>query len=293
MTTMTICKLRFPLYSMHCVVSRFGMMFRYVLLRGTKRFRLFSPADAPRMYTVGRLRRIHPNGRINYEGEPTSADGLGLEEAAQAEWLDAAANRRNAERSLEDAEKALEAIHRADSSTGKQAAPSRRSEEMALQAVEDAEAAVECAMERLLRAKMALKARARGLPLRGGKERRAIGGASADGHGLSAARATPPNFSRIGALPRTAPKEWKKSTKLTSCFPGLLQSQCAELTLEEGCMLYLPCGWFHEVISVGEHSAINYWFHPPDTRSFRKPYRAATFWEREWRRVQRQLSADV
>ena len=50
-------------------------------------------------------------------------------------------------------------------------------------------------------------------------------------------------------------------------------------------MLYLPCGWFHEVTSSGEHCALNYWFHPPTTRRYRAPYRAAAFWKREWRRV--------
>ena len=55
----------------------------YVLLRGRKNFRLYSPADAERMYTVGTLERVHPNGRINYEGFETNADG------ADAEAVDA------------------------------------------------------------------------------------------------------------------------------------------------------------------------------------------------------------
>ena len=54
---------------------------RYVLLRGRKRFRLFSPADAHRMYTHGRIRKVHSNGRINYVGHVRvlllmAADGL-------------------------------------------------------------------------------------------------------------------------------------------------------------------------------------------------------------------------
>jgi len=46
---------------------------RYVLLRGRKRFRLFSPADAHRMYTHGRIRKVHSNGRINYVGHVCAA----------------------------------------------------------------------------------------------------------------------------------------------------------------------------------------------------------------------------
>jgi len=42
----------------------------YVLLRGVKQFRLFTPADIFKMYT-----KVHPNGRINYEGFETEADG--------------------------------------------------------------------------------------------------------------------------------------------------------------------------------------------------------------------------
>ena len=41
----------------------------YVLLRGRKRFRLWPPTQAARMCTHGKLQRIHPNGRIVYEGQ--------------------------------------------------------------------------------------------------------------------------------------------------------------------------------------------------------------------------------
>eukprot|EP00240_Pyramimonas_obovata_P013098 CAMPEP_0118930864 /NCGR_PEP_ID=MMETSP1169-20130426/7406_1 /TAXON_ID=36882 /ORGANISM="Pyramimonas obovata, Strain CCMP722" /LENGTH=244 /DNA_ID=CAMNT_0006873285 /DNA_START=160 /DNA_END=890 /DNA_ORIENTATION=+ len=47
----------------------------YVLLRGCKRFQMYCPGDAPKMYTNGALARVHSNGRINYEGDPTRADG--------------------------------------------------------------------------------------------------------------------------------------------------------------------------------------------------------------------------
>ena len=35
----------------------------------------------------------------------------------------------------------------------------------------------------------------------------------------------------------------------------------------------------------------SYWFHPPDTSSYERPYRAHGFWRREWRRTLR-LHAD-
>lgn len=38
----------------------------YVLLHGRKRFRLYSPDHAKRMYTHGRIAKVHANGRIVY-----------------------------------------------------------------------------------------------------------------------------------------------------------------------------------------------------------------------------------
>lgn len=41
----------------------------YILLRGRKRFRLWSPDHAPQLYTHGHLECVHPNGRIIYRGQ--------------------------------------------------------------------------------------------------------------------------------------------------------------------------------------------------------------------------------
>jgi hypothetical protein len=47
-----------------------------VLLRGSKRFRLWPPSAAPGMYVAGAIARIHPSGRIVYEGQgDIRADG--------------------------------------------------------------------------------------------------------------------------------------------------------------------------------------------------------------------------
>jgi hypothetical protein len=47
----------------------------YVLVHGSKHFRLFSPADAARMYVHGDVAVVHPNGRICYDGLVTLPDG--------------------------------------------------------------------------------------------------------------------------------------------------------------------------------------------------------------------------
>jgi hypothetical protein len=54
----------------------------YILLKGRKRFTLFSPNDAENLYINSTPSQIHPNGLINYD-HPTRADGVGLKETAQ------------------------------------------------------------------------------------------------------------------------------------------------------------------------------------------------------------------
>ena len=60
--------------------------------------------------------------------------------------------------------------------------------------------------------------------------------------------------------------------------------------LGAGDLLYLPCGWFHDVTSYDEHRALNYWFHPPDRSAYDAPYSAARFWAREWRASSKQIA---
>lgn len=48
----------------------------YVLLRGRKRFRLWSPAWAARMYLHGEVDTVHPNGRIVYKGQVRARPGV-------------------------------------------------------------------------------------------------------------------------------------------------------------------------------------------------------------------------
>ena len=47
----------------------------YVLVRGEKTFKVFSPRDAGRMYTTGKICWVHENGLINYKGASTLQDG--------------------------------------------------------------------------------------------------------------------------------------------------------------------------------------------------------------------------
>lgn len=57
-----------------------------------------------------------------------------------------------------------------------------------------------------------------------------------------------------------------------------IKLSATQVALSDGDLLYLPAGWFHEVTSFGDeansniHTAINYWFIPPDGPSIEKPY---------------------
>ena len=82
-------------------------------------------------------------------------------------------------------------------------------------------------------------------------------------------------------------------------FPLFVNTKHIEVDVESGQMLYLPCGWFHEVRSYSSsitletktvekkldksfqdaHMALNYWFHPPDNlNDWTQPYNS-TFWQ--------------
>ena len=106
----------------------------------------------------------------------------------------------------------------------------------------------------------------------------------------------PPSFSKVNtSLPRD------RIRKLFPKYPG----KEAGITLEvrAGEMLYLPCGWFHEVTSYNDddgggglekassHLALNYWFHPPDNLSpnhFHTPY-TSEYWPEFWRERKQRL----
>eukprot|EP01090_Pellita_catalonica_P023596 TRINITY_DN981_c0_g1_i1.p2 TRINITY_DN981_c0_g1~~TRINITY_DN981_c0_g1_i1.p2 ORF type:complete len:402 (+),score=77.14 TRINITY_DN981_c0_g1_i1:29-1207(+) len=56
----------------------------YILLRGSKRFTLYPPQDADKMYLHGQVQTIHPNGLICYQNGPSvRSDGATLEEVAK------------------------------------------------------------------------------------------------------------------------------------------------------------------------------------------------------------------
>lgn len=87
-------------------------------------------------------------------------------------------------------------------------------------------------------------------------------------------RQLPKNFSQIDT---SLPEDILKVS-----FPQYLEAKkhAITVTIKAGEMLYIPCGWFHEVQSLGNggHVALNYWFHPPDGKQYDHPYEN-DFWK--------------
>lgn len=182
----------------------------YVLLRGAKTFRLFSPADAPRLYTVGQIARIHANGLINYHDRPpTHADGreLGADRAfAAAERLRAAAAKGGEEE--EELDAALDAVLDAEME-GEDEGEEEEEEE------EDDGAVTP--------------------PWPPGEEEEKEEASSADAEPQETS--PPRNFSRVqGPLHPDR-----------GAFPLFPPDPPVEVRVEPGSMLFLPAGWFHEV----------------------------------------------
>lgn len=173
----------------------------YWLLRGTKQFFLFSPADAPRLHTRGEIVKVYPNGLVNFKGCETNADGSTPYAVAE--------------------KKLAQANDCGD------------------------EDAVEEALQEMLEAEEG-----------GGK----YDNVAMDGD--------PSHFCTITA-----------EEAATQC-------QAVKLELHSGEMLYLPCGFFHQVHSSSHgnddyHMAINWWYHPPDTNAYDRPYSTICWYEQK------------
>mmetsp|Transcript_19959 Transcript_19959/g.29431 ORF Transcript_19959/g.29431 Transcript_19959/m.29431 type:complete len:531 (+) Transcript_19959:429-2021(+) len=268
----------------------------YIVLRGTKRFRLFGPDDAEKVYTRGELVKVHPNGRINYKGEETTAYGADLKADAAAR---ASTAKDEAERLLEEAERAV-----------------KEGRSGAKEEYERAEEMMEVAMEAMIDAEM------------GDSDDDDEGDDDEDEDGLENVGVMG-LFGNAGDLeddeeddkmdedcklsaeegendavdftkPRFVDKTVKNpdnfslidsnlldyEDKLRIEYPLAVKAKAAFCEVHTGEMLYLPASWLHEVASFGSkqgHMALNYWFHPPDALdNFDKPY-STDFWPNDFR----------
>jgi hypothetical protein len=282
----------------------------YIVIRGTKRFHLFSPMDASSMKTRGSLSLVHANGRINYHGEPTTAYGADLQSDAAARATKA---KELAEEQLIKAEQAVE-----DGIDG------------AEKELEAAEEQLEAAMEALLDIEMEGDANESGEDDDeddddgvddiddeeeegdddddDDDDEKGLGGQSASStRAKSSHLDQPPRVKGRRLVDKTVKDPDNFSTMVINLdcegadrFPETTANMAC-CTVHEGDILYLPASWFHEVVSIGRppspspqnksvqdggggggHLALNYWFHPPDALdNFEKPY-STDFWPNDF-----------
>jgi hypothetical protein len=268
----------------------------YIMLKGQKQITLISPAFAENLYTVGELDIVYPNGRINYVGQPTFADGRSLE--ADKAWTAA----QKLKQAISDAKSSR---HSGGKRFGNQSSISQEDDEDEGEEEDDIDLALEEVLEAehddfdeeafdededgdfdetedsnfddegsdeddasnesndLLTGKRSLTTV--GIPQ---NKRQRVS------HEVTTTSSRPDNFSNVDTS--LSPSQLKDQ------FPQYLEAakSAITVTLKEGEMLFIPAGWFHEVKSQGSegHMAFNYWFHPPDQlENFEKPY-VSDFW---------------
>lgn len=226
----------------------------YCLVKGTKTFRLAPPHAVQKVTMQGTLHTLHSNGRIVYKEQID--DGEGIRPDGALEGVDRLVELEVRKESIE------KQISRAGDDTTREAL------ENDLNEVE----------EEILDYEMGKQNDAsdddEGCVLFGGQGDGESGQGSAD------------YASSDGDDPRPTKKTKTEATVPANfCIQEPTNVDFNTISIQEGDILYLPAGWFHEVQSKGGvHMALNYWMHPVDVGpdvSFEKPYRSQ-FWARDW-----------
>lgn len=291
----------------------------YVMLKGEKEITLISPAYALELYTEGKIVKIHPNGRINYEGQLTEADGRDLQsekalEAAQrlqeaALRLEAANDGEDGDEAEDEIDRALEAILDAemdnfdeddeddfdDCEDDDEDDEEDDEEDEDFQNLADfVQSDLEDDEEEEEEESDSAASEEDHNDNHKKKRKRSDGESDSDKHQKGVAlgqtvkdKGRPKSFSRIDTS--------KDEKEILSKFPEFVKAKndMIKVTIKAGEMLYIPAGWFHEVKSKGAtgHIAFNYWFHPPDQANFNQPY-SSDFWKKnfESRKIHKPIS---
>jgi hypothetical protein len=201
----------------------------YLLMAGRKQFRLYAPAEAEKMSLYGSIQRIHHNGLISYESNPSRADGAPLVEEGKEDDDDDGDSDDDDDNDDDSEEEVV---------LGKgfdyQSDSDEEGDEAAFcgQEVDDYDDLVAAEDE-----------------------------ASAGGDPKTATDHNPGHPDHFSSIDPT-------NSKLSEQYPDFESCQECIVDLDAGQCLYLPAGWFHFVTSSCEsknpHLALNYWYHPPD-----------------------------
>ncbi|KAG6619981.1 putative ion channel [Phytophthora cinnamomi] len=286
----------------------------YTLMRGKKRFRLYSPRDTDKMCVRGSISHVHQNDLINYVGKETTP--YGAEPAAEREAL-AAIEKNEAERKLAEVEQAVEAgepgaearleaaeerlekamfgVLQADNSGGE---GDEEYEDGAFH-FEDSEAEgddesevgelddrVICLILYLICTVYDPNWRLLDdLVFDPDEEEASKKTAKRDAEQMEITY--PVSFSQVETFRLRGDEQERK--ELHKEFPKFSEAKTAFCDRAVGVMLFLPASWFHEVKSFGSaqgngHLALNRWYQPRDQltpENVNSP-QSSPFWERDW-----------
>ncbi|KNC87729.1 hypothetical protein SARC_00163 [Sphaeroforma arctica JP610] len=284
----------------------------YVLLRGHKQFTLFSPDQHASMYVYGTIQDVHENGRIVYKGDPlTRPDGLELDgkmgltyRQRYQEYLLSKAEAELAS-AKDDGDK--KCIAKKESELLLQTEKLEEIEDLLLTTADDEDfdgglfdedgvAFGDSDLEN----KDSDSERDSGDEADESESRSdSVPEATVDANENSGEH--PKSFSQIGTVHRD-------KGSICDTFPLFTHAKRMVAELSTSDALYLPAGWFHEVTSqaastldtpisgsVGSkdsddplvtsnenvHTALNYWFYPPDAPNYQSPY-SDGLWQYMW-----------
>lgn len=232
----------------------------YILIRGRKKFTIFSPNDAYKLYTHGKIDIVYPNGLISYVSDSIRSDGASVTEIAKYEILQA----------NKELDKAMET----------------NNEEKIAQAQEK----LDIAHDKLWNLEMI-----------GEEFQDDFSEGSMSGFSDDSFEAKPKSKKDIMPKPKI-PEEPNSFSKIdikslhsrSSQFPKLSKACRYEFEISSGEMLFLPAGWFHEVVSYSNpsdergHVAFNYWCSPSSLNNFDNPY-IDNYWVDQWKDLTSQI----
>lgn len=259
----------------------------YVLLSGIKRFCLFPPSDVYAMKPYGTVHTVHPNGLINYTSCITREDGVPVD------LLDKH-GKQTESKSVPSVEEVEEMIAKYESEL----------EQLQSTTAPDKQAQIDAVQQKLRAAEELLDAALDGQL--GGSAKFATDNDADDASSVDTTNdtkqaverttpsasttttPTPDNFSRMS----TKALRMNSPLALGKLYAELVTAHRITVNLKAGQLLYLPCGWFHEVSTMSgsdkQSIAFNYWFHPPDSTQHDKPYKHE-YWPKHWTNIKARI----
>lgn len=239
----------------------------YSLLEGSKEFCIAPPSSVHLLKMSGTLHTLHDNGRIVYQQQVLSGkdDDMIRPDGAlvQVERI----------RQLEDSKEAIE-----------QELQATTSKDINKQRLEDELNAIE---EELLDMEMMNDGQQHAINDKG--EEAVFGANYNDDDSVSDEDEPNPKRARMNSEQDAEQSDDDIPLNFVVGKSDAVQFQTVHMS--KGDLLYLPAGWFHQVMSKGAHNdksglhiAFNYWMHPPDVGNdvtFEQPYESK-FWQRDW-----------